>query len=146
MTVDSWGTQALTKRLTGREVTEDELFQAQAIIELFSGVTIDASDQDLISGRNLRMLTWAVCYEAAFIQDNPDLFTAADTTSWSQDGVSAQPAHENAALLAPLAHRCLRRLSWRLAPINALTRTGRGVDRGNRDNAVRDDQFVWTPL
>lgn len=146
MTVESWGTQALTKRLTGIEVTEDDLFQAQAIIELISGVTLDASDQGLISGRNLRMLTYAVCYEAVFVKDHPDLFTAADTTSWSQDGVSAEPAHENAALLAPLAHRCLKRLSWRLAPLNMLTRTGRGVDRGNRDNAVRDDQFVWTPL
>lgn len=146
MTVESWGTLELTKRLTGVEVTEDDLFKAQAIIELFSGVTIDASDNDLISGRNLRLITWATCYQAAFVKDRPDLFTASDMSSWSQDGVSASPANENAALLAPLALRCLRRLSWRTAPLRALTRSGQSSDRGNRDSAVRDDQFDWTPL
>lgn len=146
MAVESWATQALTKSLTGVEVTDDDLFKAQAIIELFSGVTIDVSDQDLLSGRNLRLITWATCYQAAFVKNRPDLFTAADTGNWSQDGVSASPSNENAALLAPLATRCLRRLSWRVAPLRAMTRTGRGADRGNRDSAVRDDQFAWMPL
>lgn len=146
MTVESWATQALTKSLTGVEVTDDEIFRAQAIIELFSGVTMDATDQELLSGRNLRLITWATCYQAAFVSNRPDLFTAADTGNWSQDGVSASPSNENAALLAPLALRCLRRLSWRTSPLRILTRDGRGSDRGNRDSAVRDDQFAWTPL
>lgn len=143
----TWATQELTRNLTGVEVTDADLFKAQAIIELFSGVTIEASDNDLISGRNLRLLTWAVAYEAVFVKDRPDLFTGADTSNWSQDGVSATPSNENAALLAPLALRCLRRLSWRTEPLRALTRRGRSSDdRGNRDSAVRDDQFNWTPL
>lgn len=142
----AWGTAALTKTLTGRSVTSDELEQAQAIVEIITGVTEDASDQSLISGRNLRLVTRAVCYQAAWMQAHPDLFTQADVASWSQDGASAQPANELAALLAPLARICLRRTSWAQAPLRILTRTGRGVDRGNRDSAVRDDQFEWTPL
>jgi len=141
-----WATTAQVHTFTGATVTADELERAQVVWELFVGVTEDASDQGLISGRNMRLLVLGLCYQAAFMQQHPDYFTHMDADSLSQDGASVTPGSENARLLAPLAIRCLRRLSWKSSPLRALTRTGQNTDRGNRDSAVRDDQFDWTPM
>ena len=44
---------------------------------------------------------------------HPDWATNMDTTNVSQDQVSATWAHANAGVLAPLAKRCIDRVSWR---------------------------------
>jgi hypothetical protein len=143
-----WATDDQVQEWTGREADPANLALAQTMIELFSGTTTVASDDGLIGSRNLRLLGQAVAFQAVWLDDHPDVLAAMDVEGVSQDGLNAQYATANAHLLAPLAQRCLSRLSWARE-----IRAGRGlwsrrhiVDRGSRDSAVRDDQYEWSPL
>jgi hypothetical protein len=146
-----WATPDDVSGLTGVSVSVADIERAQPIIELFSDATTDASDAGMISTRNLRLLKWALCYQAVWMKDQPDLFTHTDTEGVSQDGVSANYSHANAALLAPLARRCISRLGWKLRPAQIQPprpRPGHGFqpDFGSLDDAVADDDRVdWVP-
>lgn len=141
-----WTTTGEIFDLTGVEVTLTELKMAQGIVELFADTTTASSDAGLIASRNLRLLGRAVGYQATWMTEHPDVFTSMDTNSFSQDGMSASQAHANAHLLAPLAKRCIDRLSWRLAPLRAHLPFRASRDTGSRDSAVRDDAVPWMPL
>jgi hypothetical protein len=132
--------------ITGRTATPESIAAAQVMIEIFSGAAPTASDQDLISGRNLGYLRRAVAFQAVWLDAHPDVLETMDVQGVSQDGLSAQYAHANAHLLAPMAHRCVTRLSWRTAPLRARARRATPSERGDRDSAVRDDQYEWDPL
>jgi hypothetical protein len=143
-----WATADQVYDFTGRETTPENLALAQTMIEIFSGTTTIASDDELISPKNLRLLSQAVAFQAVWLDDHPDAVSAMDVEGVSQDGLNAQYATANAHLLAPMASRCLNRLSW-----NREIRVGRGrwsrrrvADHGNRDSAVRDDAYEWSPL
>lgn len=141
----AWVTDEDVHDVTGREASPASLATAQVMIELFAGTTEIASDNGDISSRNLRLLKQAVAFQAVWLDAHPDVLDAMDVEGVSQDGLSAQYADANAHLLAPLATRCLRRLSWKQQ-----IRVGRSrrvaSDRGNRDSAVSDDQYEWSPL
>jgi hypothetical protein len=143
--VDAWATADDVQLYTGVEVGDGELVRAQDIIEIFCGVTYDVAE---LSARNLRLLNRAVAYQAAWATYHPDLYLNVDVDNISQDGASHTPAHESAALLAPLARRCLARLTWSQKPLRV--RRAYGVhdyeDAGPRDSAAADDARVWTPL
>lgn len=141
----AWATDDDVVTITGREATQGALAVAQVIVEIFSGTTELASDDELISTRNLRHLKNAVAFQAVWLDAHPDALEAMDVEGVSQDGLNATYANANAHLLAPLANRCINRLSWRRQIQTGLRRNA-GSDRGNRDSAVRDDQFAWTPL
>lgn len=137
-----WATPADVLTYTGVTVTDDEVIRAQFIVELFAGTTTDASDRGLITSRNLRLLRQAVAFQSAWMTEHPDVFTSVDVTTFSQDGVSATQAHANAHLLAPLAKRCIDRLSWKR---NRGLQIRRRLDAGqiprtmNVINAAADD-------
>lgn len=144
---DTWSTIGKVQKLTGVTVTSSQLRQAQGVVELFSGTTTAASDDGSISSRNLRLLERAVGYQAVFVKSHPDLFTGVDVEGVSQDGLSAQYNNIDARLLAPLANRCIKRLSWKTRGIKArLPRSSDLVDTGNRDSAAHDDFVDWDPL
>jgi len=144
--VTDWATPADVLDKTGVDVSLQDVKIAQEIVSLFAETTTAASDAGLIASRNLRLLNRAVCWQAAWMPEHPDVFTNVDVTSFSQDGMSAQQAHANAHLLAPLAKRCIDRLSWMLQPIRAYKPTQVFTDTGNRDSAVHDDAVPWLPL
>ena len=106
----SWTTPADVLALTGVTVTDAQLSQAQGIIDLFSGATLAAIDD--ISVRDLRFLKMAAGYQAAWQAAQVDVMTRTDVATLSQDGVSFTPGGPDALQLAPLARRCLDRLSW----------------------------------
>lgn len=143
-----WATAEDVYETTGREASPESLAAAQVIIEIFAGTTTVASDEELVASRNLRLLKQAVSFQAVWLDAHPDALEAMDVEGVSQDGLSAQYANVNAHLLAPLATRCLNRLSWRhqirIGRSNWMRK--RLYDRGNRDSAVRDDQYEWSPL
>jgi hypothetical protein len=144
--VDAWATLDDVFLRTGTAVDETTLVQAQDIIELFSGITFASTDN--LSARNLRMLNRAVAYQAGWMPFHPDIFMNTDTDSDSQDGASSQPSHDNARLLAPFAKRWLARLTWAQKPLRVRGRYNQTdySQLGDRDSAVRDDNFVWTPM
>src|SRR6266403_2981739 len=153
MTID-WATTADVLNITGKTVTAAQLQQAQFIVMLFSDISPDASFETtgvatgLISPKNLRSLKFAVAYQAAWMPEHPDVFSNIDTTNVSEDGLSFTQAHENAAILAPLARRSIKRLTW-MRP-NRSIRIGKKLDPafpyiyGSRDSATADDSRDWS--
>lgn len=145
MVLEAWASVTDVETLTGEQVTEADLIRAQDIIELFSGTTYLATEN--ISPTNLRYLNRAVAYQAPWMLEHPDLYTHMDSDSVSQDGASVTPGNENASLLAPLAMRYLRRLTWKTRPWQVRARVGAyGGDDGPRDSAVADDNRIWSPM
>lgn len=139
----AWATTSDVTTYTGLNATAAQVEQAQAIIEIFADTTEDASNAGNISPKNLRLLKLAVAYQAAWITQHPDAFTNIDLTQVQQDGVVATMQHNNALVLAPMAKRCIDRLSWRRTRslrIGRMASAGTGLPRRmNLTNAVADD-------
>ena len=143
MAATPWATIADVTEITGKTVTEPDRLVAVHSLETIIGV-IEAVDRPDISDRDRYWLKLATCYQAAFVLDNPDLFSRADVTSASQDGESANFRNVDAHLLAPLARKCIRRLSWR-----GLARAkDRAAQRGpvNILSEEYDDSLAWKPV
>lgn len=142
MVAESWATVEDVKSKTGETVTEDQRTIAVGILETVTGLIEEVERLD-INDRDRYFLKLATCYQAAFVKDNPDLFSRADVTSASQDGESASFRNVDAHLLSPLARKAIRRLSWR-----GLTRP---ADRQrmrapiNVNSEEYDDSLPWRP-
>lgn len=146
----AWATTTDVATYTGVTVTAAQVEQAQGVIEILADVTEDASDDGLISSKNLRLLKRAVAYQAAWMTQHPDMFTNLDASSLSQDQVAATLRHDNALILAPWAKRCIDRLSWRRNRALRIRPMGGGPSIPRRMNltsaAADDDDPRWTPI
>lgn len=130
------------KTLTGRTVTDDEIARAESHLELFHGLIVARPD---ITDRDAEWLKRAVAYQAAWMQGHPDLYEREDVTSASQDGESASFRNVEAHLLAPLARKALRRLSWKGRAI-VLPGSTRAASRPIVTSEAYDDSLPWRPL
>jgi hypothetical protein len=129
-------------------VTEDNVELAQILVELFAGTTEEATDAENVSSRNLRLLENATRFQAVFCAAHPELTTLSDLESFSQGGVNVTLQTANSHLLAPLARRCVSRLSWKQRGVRARV-PGAALDEyspGNRDSVARDEHRIWDPL
>lgn len=104
----AWATVTDVSTITGSTVDAGQLARATSLIELAVGRT---EDNTFIPARDLRWLKRAVAYQAAWMLAQPDLLTKADVKSSSQDG--AWQVYKGGQLLAPLAKKCLKKLTWR---------------------------------
>jgi hypothetical protein len=135
--VATWCDVARVLGLTGIEVSDPQLLQAQGVIETF--VDVDPADPGDISDRDRERLAKALAYQAGWMFEPTapkiDQFTHTDVSQLSQDGTSFTYAHPDAAELAPLAKRNIDMLSW-----NASGPAGGGRTRRPYEdwNAVRD--------
>jgi hypothetical protein len=133
-------------------VDQKDLDAAYPIVELFAGVSVDAADS--LKPRDVRLLAYAEAYQAAWMQSQSDVTGRMDVTQVVQDGVQYSKDDPDAHVLAPLAKRCINRLSWRksrtLQPLTsdqALFIRGRvtpGTLAGTEE--WYDDHQVWEPL
>jgi hypothetical protein len=135
----------------GVAVSQELIDAAQIIVEIFADTTEEASDNGLISSTNLRYLKYAVAYQAAWMTAHPDAFTGSDFESFQSDGLQATRGSENDNLLAPMAKRCIKRLSWKrnrslyLNP--AFSRRSYMPRPEDSNNALLDDYRTdWRPL
>ena len=138
-----WATLGDVADITGKTVTTSERGIAVRSLETMLGL-IEAVERPDIPDRDRYWLRLATAYQAAFVHDNPDLFSRADVTSASQDGESASFRNPDAHVLAPLARKAIRRLSWR-----GLTRSkDRAAQRGplNILSEEYDDSLAWKPV
>lgn len=108
----TWATTQDVRDLTGVTVTDAQVMMATAVIETDGGARLVKLDDKYVSDRNLDWLRRAVAYQAAWMIAHPDYFIRMDVANLSQDGVSAT-FRRDSMTLAPLAKRCLGRLSWR---------------------------------
>lgn len=141
-----FATIAQIMSVTGITVTQAQRDTAARIIEVTTGL-IEAVERVDITDRDLYFLQLATAYQAAFVYDNPDVFSRADVTSAAQDGESATFRNADSHVLAPLARKSIRRLSWR--GIRALVPGGGTPPRSSLVDAASeayDDSLPWSPV
>lgn len=141
--VDAWATPQQVDA-TGMAVTQQQLAQAQASVEVFCNRIY--ADTPRIRPRDVHWLGQAVAYQAAWITEQYDLATRLDATATSQDGVSNQLTAD-ALVLAPMAGRALRRCSWmRSRTIHVRSPLEGGQYSGNPLLESSDDSQTWRPM
>ncbi|MFD6094754.1 hypothetical protein ACFVWN_01045 [Nocardiopsis flavescens] len=140
--MSTWASTGDVVTYTGHTPAQDEVDRAELWIEQLCGAEVEDTS---IGRRDRKRLRAAVAYQTVWMSEHPEIFTAVDVDDLRQDGVDAIFAHANAGLLAPMAHRALRRLSWR----GTRSRT---VGKGSRHRIGRDDWDYdtrdrdWRPL
>lgn len=116
-----WASVADVKAITGKDVSEDVIYRAQAQVEVTTGLIAAMSYLQgtvapvegavAVSARDSHFLKMGVAYQAAWLDSQPDVYDRANITSIGQDGVSVQYADQG-LILAPLSKKALNRLSW----------------------------------
>lgn len=142
--VDAWATAQTVLDTTGVTVTDAQLAQAQDDIEIASGRMY--ADTGRLRTRDLYWLGRAVARQAAWAAGQFGLETRLDATQIQQDQVSTMLTGDG-LVLAPMAARALKRVSWMRsrtihvrAPIEGFGLGGDFLAEGN------DDLEHWTPL
>ncbi len=129
---------------TGVTVTEQQLVQAQEDIELFCGRMY--LDTPRIRPRDLYWLGRAVARQAAWIVGQFGLETRLDATQTQQDGVSNTLTGDG-LVLAPMAARALKRVSWmRSRTVHARSPLEGAGPISNILAEASDEQESWTPM
>lgn len=108
----TWATAQEVEDTTGVTVTNAQLLQAQALIELHANRTADMPTGS-IRTRDLHWLKQAVCWQAAWASGQADLTTRSAHTQFTQDGLQVVQPNQASVVLAPLAQRALKNLSWK---------------------------------
>jgi hypothetical protein len=98
--------------ITGYEVDENILAQAQAIVESFVG----RLEVEVTNAVDLMILGRATAYQAAYISNNPGrIFEQAAVSQIGQFGqlVTFRSDDEASPFVAPLAKLACKKLSWK---------------------------------
>jgi hypothetical protein len=150
----SWITPTEATDITNvAEVTAEQISAAQVVIEIYGGVTTAASAA--LKPRDLRLIRYAVAYQAVWMPSQVDLLTRMDVDNVNQDGIEYSKGDPDAHILAPLAKQCLLRLSWRrtrsllpLTPEQALRLRGFLTPGTTLTGAEEflDDRQTWSPM
>lgn len=97
---------------TNVSVSKDAVTRAQTIIDMICGRSLD--DITGFGARDQSRLKLAVCYQAAWMDTHPEVFSTMDVDQVSQEDLSVHFREDREAhLIAPLARACITRLSWR---------------------------------
>lgn len=107
----SWATPAEATSITGQNVTQGQLDTANAVIEIFVGVTDDARDR--LKPRDLRLLKKGEAFQAAWMPAQVDYTGRSDIDLVDHDGLRYSKGDPDVYTLAPLAKAAISRLSWR---------------------------------
>lgn len=110
MTQTGWATTADVLSLTGATPGQPIVDQANAQIEVAAGRIYT----DAVTHTGTRDQEWmrrAVCYQAAWIPSQPDIYGRLELEAVSATGRPV-PIVPTALTLAPLAKRALNRVSW----------------------------------
>lgn len=144
-TVPTWATIDDVDDITGLTVTNRDIMRAVHTLETITGL-IQALDRPDITDRDRYFLKLMTCYQVAFMDENPDLFSRNDVTSASQDGESAAYRNVDSHLFGPLARKAYRRLSWRAKRFLVIEGTIAPHNRIDVNSEAFDDHLPWTPM
>lgn len=140
----SWSTPTQALNWTGETVTQPELDRAAGVIELYAGVVLEQPEAS-ISAVDRRWLAQAEAYQAVWMRGKPGYLTQREShTSTSADGVSVQRQADSQAMLAPLAARTLKNLSW--LGTRSVNHGGPPRPKGSFLSEEADQFNTWTPL
>jgi hypothetical protein len=98
--------------ITGVAVDDKLLKMAISIIEIHCSTSLEKG-LARFSAKDRTWLSKAICYQAAWMDAQPDMFSRVDVSNLSQDGQSFTTRDSEALTIAPLARRALSRLSWK---------------------------------
>lgn len=137
-------TVANVRALTGADVTDQKIGEALAQVDLHAGA--DLFDDDVIgrlSPRNLRRVQQAVCYQAAWLSTQIDVYSRMDVAEIAGDTSNGgiTPRDELTIRLAPLARSCLERCSWRVRSTAVMAATRKRA-RGQLIFPLHEDTHV----
>ena len=135
----SWASIADVEETTGKTVSEAQLLQAAATIELHTGRPYNEDVAAKTSVRDTHWLKRAEAYQAAWMLAQPDAFARSNVTQVAQEGGGTTGLTHDALTLAPFAKKAINRLSWRRS---------RSVQAQPfvPDGGVDDDDADWQPL
>lgn len=143
----AWATEAEALAKTGVTVTAADIAMGQSIIEIYANRSYDATDG--FSARDLYWLNTAVCWQAAWCHSQIALAAKSQANSISQTNMTVQRENEYDVVLAPLAARALKNLSWKGTRAMRVKNIDvpRGMD-GLPDylSELTDDMFEWDQL
>ena len=142
--VNAWASAQDVINATGVSVTDQQLAQAQSDIEIFTNRIF--ADTERIRTRDLHWLGQAVARQAAWLAGQFGLETRLDATQIQQDQVSTT-LQGDGLVLAPMAARALKRVSWmrsRTVHIRSAVE-GAGPLVGDALSDGIDDSLVWAP-
>lgn len=105
----SWVSEAEALALTGVAVTDEQITQAQGVIDLFSGVVEGVEE---LTVRDTRLLRMATAYQAVWMLSQVDVLSRTIVHRIEQDGAVIWVDEPNDFILAPLAKRALAQMSW----------------------------------
>lgn len=142
----AWATTGEVLTQTGVTVSEAELAVASAVIDTYTGVDEDMPS-DAISPRDRRVLRRATAWQAVWQRAKPgflsDRETAADV---SADGVDVRRESASDIVLAPLASREIKNLSWVGTRTVIVPGAQLAGDPRNFLSETSDDYHSWRPL
>ncbi len=108
----TWGvTPSDVQNTTGATVDASAVAQADAVVTIYANRTPSASGA--LSARDLYWVRSAIAWQAAWMVQQPNYVGRNQYDSLSQDGLSTQSTAEWAKVLAPLAARSLKNVSWK---------------------------------
>lgn len=142
--VNAWASAQDVIDSTGVSVTDQQLVQAQKSIEVFSNRIW--GDEARMRTRDLYWLGQAVAHQAAWLAGQFGLETRLDATQTQQDQVSTT-LKDDGLVLAPMAARSLKRVSWmrsRTVHIRSAIE-GAGPIVGDPLSYGSDDHELWAP-
>ena len=142
---ETWAVPSDVLLYTQKTVSQDDCTRAQAVVDLAVGRTFGAAAA-LPVGKKVRYwLKLAVAYQAAWMQEQADLFSRSAVTDFNQDGAAATYAPDGQTL-APLAQMAIKRLPWkRSRTITVAPSSGRPRQLPfNMESS--DTQGTWRPL
>lgn len=140
----TWATAADVLALTGAQgVTDEEVTQANAIVELFtSRLYIEAVART--GSRDVEWMRRAVAYQVPWMRAQPDLYERLDLST--MDGLGVK---EMALVLAPLTKQALNKVSWRRSRslhVRSPFVDGPGAVSGNALSEGNDRYEPWSPM
>ncbi len=142
----SWATLDDVATYTEVTATTAQLTRAQAIIDMFAGRTFDA--QPRTGARDQYWLKLAVCYQAAWLTAQPDLFQRIDLAAITM-GSRSVALKDDSLRIAPLAAKALSKVSWMrgrsLHVQSPFTDSFGGLLNPNVDSSANDLAFPWYP-
>jgi len=143
----AWTTVDDVATKTGKAVSAETLVQAQAVVEAYLG--IDETDSAAwLKARDLRTLARATQYQAAYLQDHPEVLTERDLVAMSQPDLSVTfrqaTVNTSPRWLAPLAAMTLRQFSY--AGPRSVELESEITDPSLSDDDETYDPDAWRPI
>lgn len=151
---DSWANIASILSATGVEVDPVDALYAQGVIETYCGRTyIGSKDNDSIRPKDKVWLQKAVSYQAVWQVQQPGYYGRHSIKEVNQDGAqvvysgSSEGNNSAMVMLAPLAARALKNLSWmRSRSIKLKPPSWEGSHPSYGDYKRNDEHPGWRPM